>query len=295
MTTRQKLAFLSGNEAAAVAARDVGFDVMGYFPITPSTEVAENLSKMQADGEHGIVMIAGDGEHGAAGICYGAALGGGRVLNATSSQGLLYSLEQLPVQAGTRVPMVLNIAARTVSGPLNIRGDHSDVYFALNTGWLILLARDPQAVYDLNICALRAAERADVRLPAIVAFDGFFTSHQKRRVSVFEDDATVQEWLGPVPEAVTALDPRHPVTIGPYMNDPDLINNKYQLERAMDAAQAALPEVFAEYEALSGRRYDPVDLYRMDDAEVAVFLMNSAAETAKDVVDKLRKQGVRAG
>ena len=128
---RQVLDFCSGNEAASLAAKDIRFHVMGYFPITPSTEVAENLSRMQANGEHDIVMIPGDGEHGAAGICYGAALGGGRVLNATSSQGLLYSLEQLPVQAGTRVPMVLNIAARSVSGPLDIRCDHSDIYYAI--------------------------------------------------------------------------------------------------------------------------------------------------------------------
>ena len=125
---RQIHDFKSGNEAAALAARDIGFHVMGYFPITPSTEVAENLSQMQADGEHDIVMIPADGEHAAAGICYGAALGGGRVLNATSSQGLLYSLEQLPVQSGTRVPMVLNVSTRTVSGPLDIRCDHSDIY-----------------------------------------------------------------------------------------------------------------------------------------------------------------------
>ena len=143
---------------------------MGYFPITPSTEVAENLSKMQADGEHEIVMIAGDGEHGAAGICYGAALGGGRVLNATSSQGVLYSLEQLPVQAGTRVPMVLNIAARAVSGPLDIRGDHSDIYYALNIGWIVLCARDPQAVYDMNFAAVKIGEHLDVRLPVIVVY-----------------------------------------------------------------------------------------------------------------------------
>jgi len=115
---RQRIEFRSGNEAAALAARDIGYHVMGFFPITPSTEVAENLSKMQAEGQHDIAMIAGDGEHGAAGICYGAALGGGRVLNATSSQGLLYALEQLPVQAGTRVPMVLNVAARAVSGSM---------------------------------------------------------------------------------------------------------------------------------------------------------------------------------
>ena len=291
----QVAGFRTGNEMAALSAKQIDFHLMGYYPITPSTEIAELLDEMKAAGEHDIMMVPADGEHGAAGICYGAATGGGRVFNATSSQGLLYSLEQLPVQSGTRYPMLLDLATRAVSGPLDIRGDHSDVYYALNTGWLIFMARDPQAVYDMNLIALRVAERADVRLPAIVAFDGFFTSHQKRRVSSFEDDATVQEWLGPVPETVTALDPRHPVTIGPYMNDPDLINNKYQLERAMDAAMAALPEVVAEYEALSGRRYDPVDLYRMDDAEVAVFLLNSAAETAKDVADQLRTEGVRAG
>src|SRR5512140_2460665 len=194
-TVRQRIEFRSGNETAALAARDVGYHVMGYFPITPSTEVAENLSKMQAEGEHEIVLIAGDGEHGAAGICYGAALGGGRVLNATSSQGLLYALEQLPVQAGTRVPMVLNIAARAVSGPLDIRGDHSDFYYALNTGWIMLCARDPQAVYDLNFAAIRIGEHREVRLPVIVVYDGFITSHQKRRIQVFDDPEGVQRFV----------------------------------------------------------------------------------------------------
>jgi pyruvate ferredoxin oxidoreductase alpha subunit len=287
--------FRTGNEVAALSAKHIDFHLMGYFPITPSTEIAEFLDEMKAAGEHEIVMVPADGEHGAAGICYGASTGGGRVFNATSANGLLYALEQLPVQSGTRFPMLLNIATRAVSGPLDIRGDHSDVYFALNTGWLIFMARDPQAVYDMNVMALKVAERADVRLPAIVAFDGFFTSHQKRRVSVFEDPATVRDWLGPVPDCVHALDPRNPVTIGPYMNDPDLINNKVQLEQAMEAALAAVPEVFAEYEAISGRRYDPVDLYKMDDADVALFLVNSAAETAKDVADKLRAKGIRAG
>ncbi len=291
----QVVGFRTGNEMAAISAKQINFHLMGYFPITPSTEVAELVDEMKAAGEHDIVMVAADGEHSAGGICFGAAAGGGRVFNATSAQGLLYQLEELPVQSGSRYPMLLDLATRTVSGPLDIRGDHSDVYFALNAGWLIFMARDPQAVYDLNLIALRVAERADVRLPAIVAFDGFFTSHQKRRVFTFAEDSTVQDWLGPMTEPVKALDPRHPVTIGPYMNDPDLINNKYQLERAMDAAMAAIPDVVAEYEALSGRRYDPVDLYRMEDAEVAVLLINSAAQTAKDVVDRLRDQGIRAG
>ncbi|MGE5837455.1 MAG: thiamine pyrophosphate-dependent enzyme [Acidobacteriota bacterium] len=294
-TARQKLDFRSGNEAAALAARDIGFHVMGYFPITPSTEVAETLAKMQADGQHQIVMIAGDGEHGAAGICYGAALGGGRVLNATSSQGLLFSLEQLPVQAGTRVPMVLNLAARTVSGPLDIRGDHSDLYFALNTGWIILCARDPQAVYDMNFAAVRIGEHPDVRLPVIVAYDGFFTSHQKRRLQVFDDPEAVREFLGDRPAFPTPLDLAHPKTFGPYMNDPDLINNKVQLSRAMDAARTVIPEVFAAFERITGRAYPVLEEYAMADAEAAVVLVNSAAETAKDAADAMRVQGHRVG
>jgi pyruvate ferredoxin oxidoreductase alpha subunit len=295
MSAAQITDFCSGNEMAAISAKHIDFHVMGYYPITPSTEIAENLDEMQAADEHDIVMIPADGEHGAAGICYGAAVGGGRVFNATSSQGLLYSLEQLPVQSGTRFPMLLDLATRSVSAPLDIRGDHSDLYFALNAGWLIFLARDPQAVYDLNVIALRVGEHPEVQLPAIVAFDGFFTSHQKRRVEYFADPAVVRSHLGPVPERVTALDPRHPVTIGPYMNDPDLIDNKYQLTLAMAAAQRVLAEELREYAALSGRRYDALDLYRMDDAEVALFLVNSAAETAKDAADRLRETGVRAG
>jgi len=293
--TRQTTDFLSGNEAAAQAARDIGFHVMGYFPITPSTEVAETLSKMQANGEHDIVMIPADGEHGAAGICYGAALGGGRVLNATSSQGLLYALEQLPVQSSTRVPMVLNVATRAISGPLDIRCDHSDIYFALNTGWIILLARDPQAVYDLNLAAIRIGEHADVRLPVLVAYDGFFTSHQKRRVRCIDDNTALQRFLGKPEMPFTALDPEHPVTFGPYMNDPDLINNKKQHSLAMEAARRVIPEVFAELAELTGRTYPVLDAYRMDDAEIAVVLLNSAAETAKEVADRLRDGGTQAG
>jgi pyruvate ferredoxin oxidoreductase alpha subunit len=292
---RQVHDFKSGNEAAALAARDIGFHLMGYFPITPSTEVAENLSQMQADGEHDIVMIPADGEHGAAGICYGAALGGGRVLNATSSQGLLYSLEQLPVQSGTRVPMVLNVSTRTVSGPLDIRCDHSDIYFVLNAGWIILMARDPQSAYDMNFAAVRIGEHPDVRLPVIVAYDGFLTSHQKRRIDRFDDPEAVKAFLGEREDPYTALDPERPVTFGPYMNDPDLINNKVQQHEAMEAARRVIPEIFAEFAELSGRNYASVDCYQMDDADVALVLLNSAAENAKEVVDRLREQGQKVG
>lgn len=296
MMPEQIIGFESGNEMAAMAAAQINYHIMGYFPITPSTEVAQYLDMMKSRGEHDIELIAADGEHGSAGICFGAAITGARVMNATSANGLLYMLEQLPVQSGLRVPMVLNLVTRSVSGPLDIRGDHSDLYYALNTGWVILMARSPQAVYDMNIMALKLAEHPDVRLPVMVVYDGFFTSHQKRKVKYFKDRKTVQMFVGEPPEGFpVAIDPKNPVTIGAHMEGNDLINNNYQQAQALYRAYDVFQEIAAEYEKISGRQYPILDLYQMDDADVALFLLNSAAETAKDVADKLRKQGIKAG
>ncbi len=291
----QEVVVQTGNEVAATAAKHIDYHIMGYYPITPSTEIAETLDAMKAEGEHTIRMIPGDGEHGAAGICFGATTAGGRVFNATSANGLLFAFEQLPVQSGTRFPMVFNIVTRSVSGPLDIRGDHSDIMLAMNTGWIILMASDAQAVYDLNLMAPKIGEDMAVRLPVFVAFDGFFTSHQKRRVEVFSDPKVIRDWLGPFVPTVTSVDPKTPVTIGPYMNDPDLINNKKQQADAMVRADAVIKRVFAEYAKLSGREYPVVELYRMEDAEAALLILNSAAETAKEAVDALRKEGRKVG
>ena len=291
----QTVVVQTGNEIAATAAKHVNYHIMGYYPITPSTEIAETLDAMKAEGEHDIRMIPGDGEHGAAGICFGATTAGGRVFNATSANGLLFAFEQLPVQSGTRFPMVFNIVTRSVSGPLDIRGDHSDIMLAMNTGWIILMASDAQAVYDMNIMAPKIGEDMAVRLPVMVAFDGFFTSHQKRRIEIFADPKVVQDFLGPFVPTVTSVDPRRPVTIGPYMNDPDLINNKKQQADAMVRSDAVIKKVFAEYGKLTGRRYDILDQYRMEDADSALFILNSAAETAKEAVDALRKEGKKVG
>lgn len=295
-TAEQVTTFESGNEMAAMAAAQINYHIMGYFPITPSTEVAQYLDMMKSRGEHDIKLIPADGEHGSAGICYGAAATGARVFNATSANGLMYMLEQLPVQSGTRYPMVLNLVTRSISGPLDIRGDHSDLYFALNTGWVILTARTPQAVYDMNIMALKIAEHSDVRLPVMVAYDGFFTSHQKRKVNYFKDRALVQRFVGEAPTDYNfARDPKKPLTIGAHMNGDDLINNHFQQSEAIYRAKDVYKEVAAEYAKLSGRSYDILDLYQMEDADVALFLLNSAAESAKDVVDKLREKGIKAG
>lgn len=308
----QKVLYDSGNELAAYAAKQINYHVMGYYPITPSTQIAENLDLMGAEGLHQVKLIAAEGEHSAAGICYGASAGGGRVFNATSANGLLYALEQFPVQSGTRMPMVMNVACRTVSGPLCIKGDHSDVMYLLNTGWIILFADSPQMVYDFNLIALKLAEK--VSLPVVVAFDGFFTSHQKQKCFVFEDDKTVQDYIGPkltrdnpdisafAKETSTGencfysvLDFDHPISVGSYMNEPDTINNRYQLSLAMEEAYRKLPAMFEEFFLLSGRKHDLVTGYQYEDADILLFLLGSSYHTAMVAVDKLRERGIKAG
>ncbi|WP_339159671.1 thiamine pyrophosphate-dependent enzyme [Paenibacillus sp. FSL W8-0186] len=292
----QRVVYESGNEMAAYAAHQINYHIMGYFPISPSTEIAQFLDLMKANGQHDIKLIPSDGEHSSAGICYGASTAGGRVFNATSANGYMYMLEQMPVQSGTRFPMVMNLVCRSVSGPLDIHGDHSDLYFALNTGWPILMCRDPQAVYDMNIMAIKLAEDPAVRLPVLVASDGYFTSHQKRRVHTFANREDVQRFIGEQPAGFPhTLDRNNPITVGPYMNEPDYINNCYQQSQAMYRAEEVFERIAEEYELLTGRKYELLDLYRMEDAEVAVFLMNSASEIIKDVVDSLRSQGIKAG
>lgn len=290
---KQVMEYASGNEMAAIAVKQMGYDLMGYYPITPSTQIAENLDLMRARGETDLIMVAAEGEHSAAGICYGASVGGARVFNATSANGLLYAIEQFPVQSGTRYPMVMNVACRTVSGPLSIKGDHSDLMYMLNTGWPILFAHTVQEVYDFNIIALKWAEQ--VRLPVVVAFDGFFTSHQKRRCMRFEDQQAVRCFLGERQEPYPFLDLEHPVTVGSYMNEADLIRNRYQLAVAMEQAGKQLPELFQEYGALSGRYYGVCQGYHCQDAEELLVLLGSSFDTAMEAVDKMTGQGRRVG
>lgn len=285
--------YASGNEMAAFAIKQIGYDLMGYYPITPSTQIAEGLDTMRANGETDLIMIAAEGEHSAAGICYGAAVGGGRVINATSANGLLYAIEQFPVQSGTRYPMVMNVVCRTISGPLSIKGDHSDIMFMLNAGWPILFAHGVQDVYDFNIIALKLAEA--VRLPVIVAYDGFFSSHQKRRCMRFEKEETVRNFIGEKKEKYPFLDLEHPITVGSYMNEPDLINNRYQLHLAMAEAGRLIPDLFREYEELSGRSYRSVESYCCEDAETILVLLGSSYETALDAIDQLRAEGKKVG
>ena len=254
--------FLNGTEAAARAAQEVNYHILGYFP-TQSPQFN---------------MIAGESDQATAAINYGASLGGGRVFNITTMSGML---ETLQLQAHSRQAMVLNLISRE---------DHANLYAAFHSGWIILLARDPQAVYDLNLAAVKIGEHADIRLPVIICYDGYFTSEQKHRLEILDDHPLIQSFLGEPPHTFTALDPLNPVTFGI-----ETINIHKQHALAMDAARKVIPEVLSTITRLTGHAYPILDAYCMSDAEYAVVLLNTAAETAKDVVDQLREQGQKVG
>lgn len=286
----QKKVFKSGNEMAAIAAAHINYHFMGYYPISPSTEVAQNLDMMRVNGLHDISMHAADGEHPAAGMMYGAAAAGARVINATSSNGLAFMMEQLPVISGSRYPLVLNIVNRTVSAPLNIHCDHSDLYMTLNLGWITLLASNTQAVYDQNILALKVAER--VNLPAIVSYDGYITSHQKHNVEIYENENDVRAYIGKKEFAKNKYlnDLDNPITVGAHQTS-DFINNRYQMQAALNDALEIYEQEAKEYEKQTGRNYQAVEVYGDEDATVALFILNSAAEIGKTAVDKLKSEG----
>ena len=278
----------NGNEAVAQAIVQIGYDGEGYYPITPSSVAGQEVDKAFADGKTDIAFVAATSELAAIGICAGMAIAGGRVVDVTSANGLLLKMEELPAIAGLALPMVLNLSTRDVSAPLNIKNGHSDLAASLGVGWLILCAPTVQATYDMNIIALKLAEA--VNLPAIVAYDGFHTSHANRRIEVFAKNEDIREFLGKKPKQTTILDVDTPHTFGPYMND-DLINTKVHIDAKMDRAYEVLPQILEDFAQLSGRDYQMVERYGPEDAEVVMVMLNTGGETAKDAVDSLVKQG----
>lgn len=287
----------NGNEAVAQAIIDIGYDAEGYYPITPSSDAGEMVQKAYAQGQTDIAFIVGTSELAALSICAGVAVAGGRAVDVTSAQGLLLKAEQMPAIAGLGLPMVLNLSTRDVSAPLNIKNGHTDLYATLGWGWIILMAPTVQATYDMNLIALKIAEM--VNLPAIVAYDGFHTSHANRRIEVFASRDDVRRFVGPPPFKATLsgengrfslLDVKNPRTFGPYMND-DLINSKVQMDIKFQRAYELLPSVFEEFQHLTGRSYSFVERYGETGAGRCLVALNTAGEAAKDAVDALRERG----
>jgi len=284
-----------GNHAAAQALRQAQVDVVSAYPITPSTPIVEGYAKFKSDNyvEGEFVMV--ESEHAAMSGCIGAAAAGGRVATATSSQGLALMAETLYQASGMRLPIVLNLVNRALAAPLNVNGDHSDMYMVRDSGWIQFDAFSPQEAYDLNFIAFKVSEDHDVRTPAIVNQDGFITSHTAQGVKTLSDDVAFN-FVGEYKPMNDMLDFEHPVTHGVQAEEDWHFEHKArQHNDMMTIVPAKIDEAFEAFEKLSGRKYNKVECYDMEDAEVAVVCMGTSVETAREVATEMRAKGVKAG
>ncbi|MDA3945982.1 MAG: 2-oxoacid:ferredoxin oxidoreductase subunit alpha [Helicobacteraceae bacterium] len=284
-----------GNFAAAQALRQSQVDVVAAYPITPSTPIVEGYAKFLADGyvEGEFVMV--ESEHAAMSGCIGASAAGGRVATATSSQGFALMVETLYQASGMRLPIVLNVVNRALAAPLNVNGDHSDMYLGRDSGWIQFDAYSPQEAYDLNFIAFRVSEDHDVRLPAMVHQDGFMTSHTAQGVKTMSDD-TAYGFVGDFKPMNDMLDFEHPVTHGVQTEEDWHFEHKARQHN--DLMTKVFPKVqaaFDDFEKLTGRKYNIVESYDMDDADVTVLCMGTSVETAREVAKEMRAKGIKAG
>ena len=285
---------LSGNEAAAIAMKQINPDVVAAFPITPSTEIPQYFSSFVSNGEVDTEFVAVESEHSAMSACIGAQAAGGRAMTATSANGLSLMWEMVYIASSLRLPIVMSLVNRAVSGPLNIHNDHSDAMGARDAGWIMLFSENNQEAYDNLLMAHRIAEHKDVLLPLMVCQDGFITSHSIENIELLEDDK-VKAFVGKYNPEHYLLNDKEPIAVGPLDLQAYLFEHKAQQAIAMRNAKKVIAEVSAEFEQLTGRKYEFFEKYKMDDAETVIVCMNSTAGTAKAAVDELRAQGVKAG
>lgn len=285
---------INGDSAIALAWKQIDPDVCAAYPITPQTIIVERFSDYVADGEVGTNFVCVESEHSALTVCTSSCSAGARTFTATSSQGLAYMWEMLPITSAMRVPLVMAVANRAISGPININNDHGDAMSARDCGWIQLFAENVQEAYDMAILAPRVAEHPDVQLPVMTNIDGFILTHAIERMKPL-DDAAVKSFVGEFKPFKPLLDYKNPVSHG-LMDGPDFyFEHKYQMVQAMDASVAVIEGVFEEYAKISGRRYSLVETYMCDDAEVVAVALGSAYGTMKAAVDNLRAKGVKVG
>ena len=287
MSIRERL---SGNEAAAYAMKQINPDVVAAFPITPSTEIPQYFSTYVANGEVDTEFIPVESEHSAMSACIGAEAAGARTMTATSANGLEYMWEMVQIASSSRLPIVISLVDRAISGPLNIHSDHTDAMSIRDAGWIMLFSETNQEAYDNLVMANRIAEHKDVMLPLAVMQDGFITSHAIENIELIEDDK-VKAFVGTYKPEHTLLDKNNPIAVGPMDLQPYLTEHKKQQAVAMQV----IMDVSREFEEMTGRHYDLFEQYRMEDAEYVVVCINSTAGTVKTVVDDLREKGIKAG
>ncbi len=285
---------LSGNEAIAIALRQINPDVFPAFPITPSTEIPQYFASFVANGQVDTEFIPVESEHSSMSAAIGASAAGARSLTATSSCGLAYMWEELYIAASNRLPLALALVNRALSGPININCDHSDSMGARDAGWIQIYAENNQEAYDNMVQAYRISEHKDVRLPIMICQDGFITSHAVENMELLEDDE-VKKFVGEYAPENYLLNPDCPMAVGPYSITDYYMEAKRSQAEGMKHIEQVVLDVAKEFAGISGREYGLFEAYCMEDAEYAVVMIGSAAGTTKDAVDALRKKGVKVG
>lgn len=283
---------LTGGEAIAYAFKQIGIDVFSMYPITPQTPIIESFSRYQANGEVDTEIIRVESEHSALSTTIGAAAAGARAVTATSSQGLLYMYEMLSVASSLRLPIVMPIANRAISAPINIHCDHSDTMSALDQGWMQVYCENAQEAYEMTIFSQRLAESC--YLPIMVCIDGFFTSHNLTPVCVFEEKK-IKKFVGDYKPLYNLLDVDKPITIGALA----LPNTYFEIKKeSFDAfleVNKKFKEISKDFKKTFNKEIKIYEDYHASKAETVIIVLSSTAQLAKNVIDKLKKEKKSVG
>lgn len=283
---------MTGGYAMAEALRQVHPDVMAVYPITPQTTIIETYAKMKADGKVETEVIQVESEHSALSATVGASAAGVRAATATSSQGLLYMAEILPVVSGLRLPVVMCASSRALSAPINIHGEHGDVMAARDFGWIQIFSENVQEAYDNVIIATKLAEAVD--LPVMPIMDGFHTSHTTERMEICNDE-DVKNFVGERKATASLLDFKNPISFGTLALQNSYFEFKLDQNEAMQKAKNVYKKICTEFAKISGRKHGLFEAYELDDAKSAIVIMGATSETAKEVVKKMRANGEKVG
>lgn len=286
---------IEASEAVAIAAKLCRPKFIGVYPITPQTKIPEKIADFIYDGEMDAEMIDVESEHSALSACLGAQAAGVRTFTATASQGLALMFEILFVTSGMRLPVVMAVANRALSAPINIWNDHQDSVAARDAGWLQFYVESAQEALDTTVMAYKIAENLDILNPAMVCLDGFTLSHVFEPVNIPEQ-SEIDKFL-PEYKPLFRLDPKKPVTMGPIAFPNTYMEFKKQQQDSMKKALSLIVKVQEDWFKKFARPYGNglIELYRMNDAEYAIMAMGTVCSTSREVVDELRKKGKKIG
>ena len=293
MAEKTKLVGMEGSIAVAEAVKLADADVVAAYPITPQTHIVESLADLVANGELNAEYVPVESEHSAMSACLGASAVGARTFTATAGQGLELMHEVLYVASAMRLPVVMVVANRALSGPLNVWGDHSDVMAVRDCGWIQMFAENGQQAHDLTVCAFRMAEDPKVLFPVMVHIDGFHLSHVVEPISPLKKK-DVDRFLPPY-EHPYVLDPDKPVTMGAFAVPGLYSATKKAQDVALRATKPIILRTWKRFGRISGRHYQPVEHYRTQDARTLLLTMGSFSETAMLAVDEMRAKGKKVG